>query len=74
LSEHDGKRMPERVVVEDVAPDAGGPSRVQLDGAAEAGAERLLERDIEEAGLLELLCATERADVDGPQPAVGGEL
>jgi hypothetical protein len=36
--------MPERVVVEeDVAPDAGGPSRVQLDGAAEAGAERLLQ-------------------------------
>ena len=33
-----------------------------------------MERDVEEAELLELLCAIERADVDGPEPTVGNEL
>src|SRR5215216_5706365 len=53
------------------------PSRLrhdELDGAAEVEAERLLERDVEEAELLELLGAAERADVDGAEPAVGGQL
>ena len=31
-------------------------------------------RDVEEAELLELLGAAERADVDGAEPAVGGQL
>jgi hypothetical protein len=46
---------------------------MQLDRAGEAEAERLLERNVEEAEMLELLCAAEWADVNGPQPAVGNE-
>src|SRR5215217_277245 len=46
----------------------------QLDGAAEAEVERLLQRDVEETKLLELLGAAERADVDGAEPAVGDQL
>jgi hypothetical protein len=43
----------------------------ELDGAAESEDEGLLQRDVEEAELLELLCAIERADVDGPEPIAG---
>jgi hypothetical protein len=49
-------------------------SGVQLDGAAEAEAERLLQRDVEQAELLQLLCASERADIDGAEAAVGDQL
>jgi hypothetical protein len=38
----------------------------ELDRAAEAEVERLLQRDVKEADLLELLGTVERADVDGP--------
>jgi hypothetical protein len=37
---------------------------VQLERAGEAEAARLLKRHVEQAELLELLCALERADVD----------
>jgi hypothetical protein len=46
----------------------------ELDRAAEAEVERLLQRDVEEAELLELSGTVERADVDGAEPAVGGQL
>jgi hypothetical protein len=48
--------------------------RDELDGAAEAEAEGLLQRDVEEAELLELLGAAEGADVNGSEITVGDEL
>src|SRR5437773_6873873 len=47
--------------------------RDELDGAAEAEAERLLQRDVEEAELLELLGAAEGADVNRSEITVGDE-
>jgi len=49
-------------------------SRMQLEGAAEAEAERLLDRDVEEAHVLELARPAKRADVERTQPTVGDEL
>src|SRR5215211_6581207 len=46
----------------------------ELDRAAEAEVERLLQRDVEKAELLELSGTVERTDVDGPEPTVGGQL
>ena len=49
-------------------------SRMQLEGAAETEAERLLDRDVEKAKLLELLRSLKRAYVDRPQAGVRHEL
>ena len=47
---------------------------MQLDRAAKVQLVRLLERDVEEAEALELLCTGERPDIERPQPTVGDEL
>jgi hypothetical protein len=44
---------------------------MELDGALETEAERLMDRDVQEPKLLELLCPSEWADVDRPQAAEG---
>jgi DNA-binding MarR family transcriptional regulator len=47
---------------------------VELDGAGEAEAERLLDGDVEEAELLQLLGPGQGTDVQGTQATIGGEL
>jgi hypothetical protein len=47
---------------------------VKLDRAAEAEIARLLERDVEQAKVLELLSAAERADINRAQAAVDNDL
>lgn len=47
---------------------------MELGRAREAEAERLLDRNVQEAELLQLLRPAERADVDRLQPAVRDEL
>jgi hypothetical protein len=47
---------------------------MELERASEGEAPRLLEREVEEAEVLELQRAAERADIDRPQADVGDEL
>jgi hypothetical protein len=49
-------------------------SRDQLDRVAEVQTERLLQRDVKEAELLELLRPAQRTDIQRAQAAVGDEL
>lgn len=64
----------ENALASGAIPRKAGGLRVKLERAREAELPGLLQRDVEEAEVLEVLGALQRADVHRAEPAVGDQL